>query len=975
MKKIIMLLIIICSYWSKSEAQYVWYFGQGAGIKFPATGGLPIAYTSPLTSGNPIKTSEGCAVAYDASGNVIISTDGTTVYDKTNTVMLNGAGLSGNPSSTQSGIIVPVPGCECSKYFVFTTFGDSNGLNYSLVDMALNSGKGAVVSSQKNIPLIKNSLPYGNRFYGNASEKLTSCNDGTGGFWVLAHGEDTRFFAFHITSSTIGNCSSPKVDTSESNCIITNIGENYYSTQGAWGQMKFSPSGTKVGCALYASQNIETFDFNLTTGVLSNNNVISLDRHPYGIEFSPNEKYLYVAQSYDGNSSDDKNIFQYDLGSSNIGTSKIAIASNKPDTFRNTNNYIYGSMQLWKDGRIYVANVGAKAIGVINNPNLAGSLSNYLHKAIPLGSTVDSKLSLPTFIQDFSNCADPCNKCHNVGFFLGKFYTMRKDTTIKIGCSQSIDFNPNYGCSSEQVPVLGVTVKDNANNTPTWANTFITSKGSGNFSPPSVANTYTVTYYFGTTNTTNNRKDTCDKIIITIQDTCVVPPPACRCNNWASSVSYALGEKQGQFKCNSGEIIQAEQGQIFTPYIGYSCLGGASEGDCRATIKYNIYYPNGGKLLNQTNLRGFKLDSCGINKIVMIPTCGGVECQPCEFSINVNCCKCPQTISPILYTETNDPDKPKTTTLECGQTYTDKLECYKSNNIYVTNPCGPNCQPDEVITTILLPNGVTMLGNSLIANQVGTYTVTIKAKCNGKWCTQCIIKFKQTKNCEPPCDNCKVNGKDKVDFSFDSGLSSLDVQSLPASTTLNATFVLGGGADTYTQLRANVVDFQITSDNPDCLACYNKPNQWGSIVGGSVPSFLPTITTYPAVSATNDYNSSREIIFNSATPTAVPMGTNLNLAIKVPGVNTISCCCIKVALFIKITYRNNKCEECTKIVRVGFTQCPKTNTDPATGDGGTKFDTDGGIPVYRMHSPNKDDIKTSQSAKKANYTGHVTLLR
>ncbi|NOU37944.1 MAG: hypothetical protein HOO89_04470 [Ferruginibacter sp.] len=314
--------------------------------------------------------------------------------------------------------------------------------------------------------------------------------------------------------------------------------------------------------------------------------------------------------------------------------------------------------------------------------------------------------------------------------------------------------------------------------------------------------------------------------------------------------------------------------------------------------------------------------------------------------------------------------------LACGETYTDKLKCFQPYIISVDSPCGANCQPDSIITTIQPPTGPLQVsyslgGTTLIANQVGTYTVTIKVKCNGKWCPPCVIRFIQTQKCEPPCDNCK----DKVSFEFDSGASSVSVQTHPLASTLNATFVLGGGADTYTNVRANIVDFQITSDNPACLQCYNTPNQWGSIISGGISGFTPTITSYPSVSPFNGNNNPREINFSTTTPTTIPMGTNLNLSIKVPGVNPLSCCCIKIVLYIKITYRNNKCEECTKIVRVGFTECPGGNADPATGNpngGNATFDPDGGHPQFRMHAPNAED---AQKNNKASYIGHVTLLR
>jgi hypothetical protein len=321
-------------------------------------------------------------------------------------------------------------------------------------------------------------------------------------------------------------------------------------------------------------------------------------------------------------------------------------------------------------------------------------------------------------------------------------------------------------------------------------------------------------------------------------------------------------------------------------------------------------------------------------------------------------CPCPQDPEPMLMSSTivNGQLQVRRDPLKCGATYTNKLECFKTYTVAVTAPCGPNCQPDDEITTILQPNGVTIIGNTLIANQVGTYTVTIKVKCAGKWCNTCVIKFVQTKNCEPPCDNCK----DKVRSEFDAATSTVNVKNYPLASTLNALILLNGTTDTYTQVRANIVDFQISSDNPACLQCYNTPNQWGSIINGSLLSFTPAITNYTGVSTFSALNNPREIVFSAATPTAIPINSPLNLTITLPGISTISCCCIYVELYVKITYRNNKCEECTKMERIAMKICPKTNGDNGTptGDGGTVvFDPSGGHPQYRVHTINREDAK------------------
>ena len=418
----------------------------------------------------------------------------------------------------------------------------------------------------------------------------------------------------------------------------------------------------------------------------------------------------------------------------------------------------------------------------------------------------------------------------------------------------------------------------------------------------------------------------------------------CKCGQWGS-IGYIIGNKTDKFRCGNNTQLEAEQGDFFQLRQRYVCLNDKGDSCGNGNIKYNIYYPNGGKLLNQTSLDKFKLDSCGVNRIVMIPTCGGVECQPCEFSIKVNCCKCASTFKAALFWTTGSGNSilDNQLDLKCGETYTNKLKCFQQYTINIENPCGYNCIPDSVIVTILQPNNILIFGKSFTPNQVGTYSVTIKIKCNGKWCPPCIIKFVQTQKCELPCNNCTQN----VQFDFDANSSTAIENIYPKPTTLNTYFTLFGGTDTYTQVRVNVVDFQITSDNPACLACYTSAGQWASIIDGDLPGFTSVISTYPGVAVANPNNNSREIIFNTNSPSLIPMPTTLNLGFQIPGANPLACCCIDVTLYLKVTYRNNKCEECTNIIKVAFKQC--------NGKKG-KYE-DGGQPHFRMHTPNNDDLK------------------
>jgi len=148
MKKNFYLFIILFSlnFFAQKEAN-IWYFGDKAGIDFNS--GSPVA----LLDG-ALNTLEGCASISDSNGNLQFYTDGSTIWTKDHSVMSNGTGLNGNFSSTQSAIIIPKPDAS-DIYYVFTVDfqGEPNGLQYSEIDMTLNSGLGAVTST-KNVLLL-----------------------------------------------------------------------------------------------------------------------------------------------------------------------------------------------------------------------------------------------------------------------------------------------------------------------------------------------------------------------------------------------------------------------------------------------------------------------------------------------------------------------------------------------------------------------------------------------------------------------------------------------------------------------------------------------------------------------------------------------------------------------------------------------------------------------------------------------------
>jgi hypothetical protein len=288
-------------------------------------------------------------------------------------------------------------------------------------------------------------------------------------------------------------------------------------------------------------------------------------------------------------------------------------------------------------------------------------------------------------------------------------------------------------------------------------------------------------------------------------------------------------------------------------------------------------------------------------------------------------CTCSQTIIPTIYWDKNGAtDSLK---LNCGGTYTNIFDCYKAYTFKINNPCSGQCQPDSSIISVSFNGSAPLfIYNTLslpinISSPFGTAVLTIKTKCNGVWCKECKITIVQNKNCEPPCTNCTINNQPKVNALFVSNQSLTTASVYPNTTTVNAMFNISGGTDTYTEIRANVIDFSITSDNPACLQCYNTPNQWGSVLNGSLTNYTPNIISYGGIAASNANNNPREIVFTRNVPAILGNPSQLSLNFNLPGATPLSCCCLDITMYVKFTFRNNKCEECTKFVKLKMRIC------------------------------------------------------
>ncbi|MDQ6609938.1 MAG: PKD domain-containing protein, partial [Bacteroidota bacterium] len=354
-------LLFFCAAAAFGQQGNIWYFGGNAGLDFN---------TSPpsvLTNGS-LSTLEGCASMSDPSGQILFYTDGIKVWNKTHGVMVNGTGLKGDPSASQSGIIVPWPGND-SLYFIFTasaTTSLSVGYNYSVVNMNMNGGLGEV--TVKNIRLYPEMC----------TEKITIAKHANGVDWWVITKEfgNNRFKVFQVSSA--GVSMTP---------VVSDVGPSHNgSAYIAAGCMRASPDGSKLALAInsFSSSSVELneanlFDFDNVTGIISNPISIPGQRS-YGVEFSPDSKLLYVSfEPY--NTGGNGRVDQFNL----TLTGPAAILASRTNVTPTGYPGRSCGMQLAPDGKLYVVRNDQFAIDVIHNPNTVGAACNYQVGYVNLG--------------------------------------------------------------------------------------------------------------------------------------------------------------------------------------------------------------------------------------------------------------------------------------------------------------------------------------------------------------------------------------------------------------------------------------------------------------------------------------------------------------------------------------------------------------------------------------------------------------
>lgn len=331
----------------------IWYFGDQAGVDFSS--GTPVALT-----GGASYSLDNSTTASDTAGNLLFYSNGVTVWDATHAPMPNGSGLLGSNNSGQCALAVHQPGTDLYYLFTVDQWNGANGLRYSVVDMDLNGGAGDV--TLKNVLL---HAPSTERL-----EVVRNPNDGS--WWLISHDwNNAQFRVYNVNAGGLNT--TPVLSTAGS----VQSGFNY----AAAGQLTASPDGTLLCMGIYDQNLFQVFDFDATTGVVSNARDLPGYSNAWGCAFSQSNERLYLTKWYDNE------VIQVDIAAgawADVQSSALLVGN----TSGNVNGWQAGFLQLGPDGKVYVAKFGQSTIAAVTAPDVLGSGCGFVDNAVPLNGGI-----------------------------------------------------------------------------------------------------------------------------------------------------------------------------------------------------------------------------------------------------------------------------------------------------------------------------------------------------------------------------------------------------------------------------------------------------------------------------------------------------------------------------------------------------------------------------------------------------------
>ena len=155
---------------------------------------------------------------------------------------------------------------------------------------------------------------------------------------------------------------------------------------------------------------LEIFDFDNATGNITNPIRVDTDDkeyEPYGLEFSPNNRFLYTADYKSGTPYYGR-LVQYNLSVSDIASTRAIVTEER--------NVAYRSLQFASNQQIYVTHgAGRGTLHSITNPNTSAANLNLARDVVNLNPPrARTRIGFPNFVRGFISTVQLSNICVNV---------------------------------------------------------------------------------------------------------------------------------------------------------------------------------------------------------------------------------------------------------------------------------------------------------------------------------------------------------------------------------------------------------------------------------------------------------------------------------------------------------------------------------------------------------------------------------
>jgi large repetitive protein len=414
-----------------------WFFGNKAGIDFndyplypngvrPPQAPRPLdvlelaGLVPPINVQNqhPQDITNGVDVYYDISGNVVFYSDGEQVWDFRHQLIpmpLGVLGLGGDRTGNQSVVIVPYPDPAQQAlrtfFYIFTTQVNApNEVKFTILDLS-RGGVGASVGDLGKI------IPYNNMttpgvpgapisnhlLFTGGTQQSASFIQGNTNFVAFREKGSGRYRVYKIDENGIGAAN------------LTGVGTPIPSSGIISGVMQFSRGGKYLGAATTYQEGtvkktrVEVFQFDAVNSDWNLYSTFSLNGEAYGLEFSRNEKRLFLSID---NKIEEFFLEAQDPVAGATGTNPFNTCINDPlnNNIVNRSQCIFSSRFSLGNGNykalqrgpgptefLWVAVENANGIGFINERTNLLEQSQLLPPIIPFSGGGRLNKSLPRF--------------------------------------------------------------------------------------------------------------------------------------------------------------------------------------------------------------------------------------------------------------------------------------------------------------------------------------------------------------------------------------------------------------------------------------------------------------------------------------------------------------------------------------------------------------------------------------------------